>query len=376
MQVKIIGKAKDLRTNTDILYAQLSIKDYLVLVGDNFDDYEPQRKRERYKAYDRMKIDITKGALLPSITLAVKPELVSDILPLVQKDDCQELESALSKPGQVNILDGLQRTFILSDIAKDNFKFNPEQKVLVEFWLEGNIRNLIYRIIVLNAGQKPMSMKHQIGLLFITLNDKLKAEIQDIEIFKEKESARRTKARKYPLDRIATAYQSFITKSAETQRQNVVAQKLVEEEILDSTEEELGEQFDTFKDYLKIYADLDVEVCRIYTGNSDEEIPTGINWFGEESVMNSFFAALALASSKHLERVNKALEALLNLLRSSQEGDDPLALRELQNIESGFNARKVNLGFAKRKLLTTGFREYFREAGEENFAQCWKGAVE
>jgi hypothetical protein len=52
MQVKIIGQAKDLRTDTDILYAQLSIQDYLCLVGDNFDDYEPQRKREKYKAYD------------------------------------------------------------------------------------------------------------------------------------------------------------------------------------------------------------------------------------------------------------------------------------------------------------------------------------
>ena len=79
MQVKIIGQAKDLRTNTDILYAQLSIQDYLCLVGDNFDDYEPQRKREQYKAYERMKVDIKDGALLPSITLAVKPELVRNV---------------------------------------------------------------------------------------------------------------------------------------------------------------------------------------------------------------------------------------------------------------------------------------------------------
>ncbi|MDM3846882.1 MULTISPECIES: hypothetical protein [Dolichospermum] len=387
MQVKIIGQAKDLRTNTDILYAQLSIQDYLCLVGDNFDDYEPQRRREKYKAYDRMKLDIKRGALLPSITLAVKPELVSNLLPLLKEPDNKELETALSKPGQVDILDGLQRTFILSDIAKESFNFNPEQKVLVEFWLEGNIRNLIYRIIVLNAGQKPMTMKHQIGLLFITLNDTLKTEIPDIEIFKEKESARRTKARRYHLDRIATAYQSFITKSAEIQRQNVVAQKLVEEEILDSTEKELGDQFEDFKNYLRIYADLDVEISRIYTGNADQEIlnsikaeqeiPNGIKWFGEESVMNSFFAALALASSNNnSERVQKALDTLLKSLRDTQEGDDPLALEKLQELESGFNARKVSLGFAKRKLLTNGFKEYFREAGKESFVNCWITAAE
>ena len=371
MQVKIIGQAKDLRTDTDILYAQLSIQDYLCLVGDNFDDYEPQRKREKYKAYERMKIDIMNGALLPSITLAVKPELVSDILPIVQKDNWQELERALSKPGQVNILDGLQRTFILNDIAKENIEFKSEQKVLVEFWLESNIKNLIYRIIVLNAGQKPMSMKHQIDLLFITLYDTLKAEIPDIEIFKEKDSGRRTKARKYHLDRIATAYHSFITESAETQRQNVVAQKLVEEKVLNSTEEELGNQFDTFTNYLKMYADLDVEVSRIYPVNADQKIPDGIKWFGEESVMNSFFAALAFVSRNNSERVKKALDTLLKLLKDNQEGDDPLALEILQNMENGFNPRKESLDFAKRRLLTNGFKEYFHQEGECKFDQCW-----
>jgi hypothetical protein len=371
MQVKIIGQAKDLRTDTDILYAQLSIQDYLCLVGDNFDDYEPQRKREKYKAYERMKIDIMKGALLPSITLAVKPELVSNILPFVQKDNWRELESALSKPGQVNILDGLQRTFILKDIAKENFDFNSEQKVLVEFWLEGNIKNLIYRIIVLNAGQKPMSMKHQIDLLFITLKDSLKKEIQGIEIFKEKEFLRRTKARNYPLERIATAYQSFITESAETRRQNVVAQKLVEEKVLNSTEEELGNQFDAFTNYLRVYADLDVEVSRIYPRNADQEIPDGTKWFGEESVMNSFFAALAVVSKNNLDRVQKALNALLKLLKDNQKGDDPLALETLQNVEKGFNPRKASLGFAKRTVLTYGFKEYFNQAGECNFDKCW-----
>jgi hypothetical protein len=335
MKVSIIGQSKDLRTNTDILYAQLSINDYLNIVGNNFDEYEPQRKREKYKAYDRMRIDIINGALLPSITLAVKPELVSNLLPLLERNDIQSLEIALSNPGQVNILDGLQRTFILSDIAQEGILFKDGQKVLVEFWLEGNIRNLIYRIIVLNAGQKPMSMKHQIGLLFITLHETLETEINNIEIFKEKEATRRTKARKYPLDRIATAYQSFITKSPEIQRQNVVAQKLVEEDILDSTEDELGDQFENFKQYLKIYADLDVEICRIYTGILEEGVPTGTNWFGSENVMNSFFAALA--SSSRPERVKVALKILLeDILRNAAEGEDPLALVELQQLQSGF----------------------------------------
>ena len=93
-------------------------------------------------------------------------------------------------------------------------------------------------------------------------------------------------------------------------------------------------------------------------------------------MINSFFAALALVSSNNSERVQKALDTLLKLLRDTKEEDDPLALEKLQELESGFNARKVSLGFAKRKLLTNGFKEYFREAGKESFVNCWITAAE
>jgi hypothetical protein len=391
MNIYIIGKAKDQRTGTNVLYAQISIPDYLKLVGEDFSEFEIQRRREKYKAYDRMKRDIIEGALLPSITLAVKPERVVQLLPILERGNDSELAQELSRPGQVNILDGLQRTYILNDILEEEIGFKEEQKLLVEFWLESNIRNLVYRIIVLNAGQKPMSMRHQIDLLFITLQESLQKEIPNLEIFTEKENSRRTRARKYPLNRIAAAYQCFITKSSEVERQNIVAQKLVEEDILDSSEQELGEQFEDFKNYLGVYADLDTEVCRIYTkdvytnqgeDNLGDESPelsierneNGINWFGSENVMNSFFAALS--SSSNRKRVDTSLVILLDMLKESPEGEDPLALDVLKRIQQGFNPRKRNVGFATRKVLTTGFKEYFRDEGNTSFEECWKIASE
>ena len=390
MNISIIGKAKDQRTGTNVLYAQVSIPDYLTLVGEDFSEFEIQRRREKYKAYDRMKRDIIEGALLPSITLVVKPDKVAKLLTLLEQDDHDNLLRELSRPGQVNILDGLQRTYILNDILEGGVEFKSGQRLLVEFWLENNIRNLVYRIIVLNAGQKPMSMRHQIDLLFITLQESLQKEIPDLEIFTEKEASRRTRARKYPLNRIASAYQCFITKSSEVERQNIVAQKLVEEDILDSSEQELGEQFEEFTSFLKTYTNIDTEICRIYVGDNylsedneaDDEtiemaankIQNGVNWFGSENVINSFFAALASSSRKH--RVTKSLEVLLGTLKSTPEGDDPLALGVLQKIQQGFNPRKRNVGFATRKILTTGFKEYFRDEGKTPFEECWELASE
>ena len=258
MQIEVLGKTKDLRTNTYVLYAQIPISDYLKLVGDHYDEFEIQRRRQKHKAYERMRRDIIKGALLPSITLAIKPELVDEYLPNVINNKNDKITHLLERPEQVRILDGLQRTHILKDIEKSH-PFNDEQTVHVEFWFEGDIYNLIYRIIVLNAGQKPMSLRHQIELLFGTIKTRLEKEIFDLEIFTEREESRRTKSRKYPLERIVTAYQSFMMADAEINKQSIIARQLNEQEgILELSEQDLGEQFRLFQVYLGIYCQVPI----------------------------------------------------------------------------------------------------------------------
>ena len=67
---KVIGKARDLKSNTDVVYCQVSPEKYLKIVGDDFQNFELQRKKENHKGYGRLKQDIIEGALLPSITLS------------------------------------------------------------------------------------------------------------------------------------------------------------------------------------------------------------------------------------------------------------------------------------------------------------------
>lgn len=73
-----------------------------------------------HKGYDRLKKDIEEGALLPSITLVVKHDLVAEIVKNI--DDPQKLERSLSaEGGVVDILDGLQRTYILEELRENKF---------------------------------------------------------------------------------------------------------------------------------------------------------------------------------------------------------------------------------------------------------------
>jgi len=364
MSIEILGQVVDIRTETNVIYAKTNIDTYLKIVGNDFDSFNIQRKRVQHKGYNRMRQDILDGTLLPSITLSVKQNFIDEIL--ASLDDNKRLKELLSIPDQVHILDGLQRTHILHDIRSSGIEFKENHCVLLEFWLEKSIQNLIYRIIVLNAGQKPMSMRHQIELLFSTTGDQLIEEIHDLEIITERDEARRSKARKYPLDRLATSYYAFTSKSTEIEKENLIAQQLMEEDILAGGEEKLGHDFSAFKDLLKKFVVIDDEVCRLYESR-------GCAWIGSENVMISFFATVADFSSNESkkERAISAIEKLIEVLKASNSGEDPIGLNNYEDTILGFNPRKANVGYTTRKYLSSVFREFFREEGDKSIAALW-----
>ena len=387
--LKIIGYTKDERTNTNVVYAQVNISEYLTLVGDNFDRFEIQRKREQHSAYKRMKGDIIKGALLPTITLAINPAVAHKYIALAADKNSEELIKILNNPNDIYILDGLQRTYIISDIRAEKAEFKADQKLLLEFWFESEIKHLIYRLIVLNAGQKPMSMRHQVELLFMTMQQKLEAEIPGLHIYAERDQEKRNRANKFPFDRLVTAYYSFMTKSPETKRENIVVQEMNEKTVMDSSEDVLASSFNVFTSLLKKYCVLDAEAFRVYSDFSLKVDPTAVgpdvpaptgqliakNWLADENVINSFFAAVASFShgdDSRLQRTYTAIQTLTNQLKDAQSGADPFHLRDFDRVRSGINPKKVNVGYEVRKTLADGFKEYFRDEGFTNLGECWK----
>jgi hypothetical protein len=86
--------------------------------------------------------------------------------------------------------------------------------------------------------------------------------------------------------------------------------------------------------------------------------------------MLSFFSAVSqyITSSKR-DRVDTALDALLKVAESDEV--DPLGMINFNKVRSGLNPRKTNVGFATRKLINVGFKEFFREDGSIPLPKCW-----
>ncbi len=375
MSLKIIGKTKDYRTNTNVLYAEILAKDYISLVGKEFDKFEIQRKRVDPKKYTRLKEDFKKGALLPGITLAVEFSRVDEYIKLIEQDNFEDIQKLLTDKEIIYILDGLQRTYIINDFEAEGNIFNENQKLLLEIWFEKNINHLIYRLIVLNSGQKPMSMRHQVELLFMTLKNNLSKDIVGLELYLEKEGAIRSRAKKIAFDRVVNAYYSFLTKSPETDRDNLVVKKMNEDDILSSTETELNDNYNNFKKYLAVYCDIDEEIYRIYQSHLD--LSTFKNWLNDENTIRSFFAAVSKFNidAKREERLDNALSKLLSDLKASPINNDILNFEEFKLIKSGIDSKKSNVGVALRKTIMDGFREYFMNEGGESFIECLKASA-
>ena len=364
----------DNRTQTPVILAQISIIDYLNWIGDDFDDFIIQRKRQEHKAYGRMKTDIIAGTLLPTVTLAVNLDDAVKMAVFAKKNDRVKLLRELVVPGRVHILDGLQRTFILKDLAKYGHEFASDHYLNLEIWIEPEIKHLIYRIIILNAGQKPMTMKHQIELLFGALKDRLETDL-DIDLFTERDESKRTHAKMYMLDRIATSYQCFLMQTSEVDKGNIVAQNLAEEDIFDSSEEKLSGIYSAFKKAFKLFVKLDEVVCAAYDKSRSSIVTNVVSWMGNENTLRSYFTAasrfLLDKDMKKQQRVEDAVNSLVSSIKSGKKLNDLLGLDELSEIKAGFDNRKVNVGYASRKLLTNGFKEFFREGGDIELRACW-----
>jgi len=374
MELSVLGTAQDLRTSTPVIYAQCDIPNYISLVGDEFASFSIQRRREKFTAYTRLKADIINGTLLPTITLALPIEISERAKQAVESGDHEKLKNLLLESAPLNILDGLQRTFILKEILESGHAFPPGQLVHLEIRAEPDLDHLIYRIIVLNAGQKPMSMRHQIEILSLSLRATLMKEIKGLELVPEVDGGRRTRSRRFSLDKISSGYHAYLLKSPEVDKQNVVAQRLSEQAVLQQDVEQFGIQFGDFVNFFRFYCDLDDAVESTQPANGGL---TATNWLGNENTINGFFAAAADfgSTSDRQERIKTALRKVtLDIARDQSE--ESLGLNLFQEIISGFPSRKTNIGYATRKLIFVSFKEFFRDEGQTPLRDIWEREAE
>lgn len=178
--------------------------------------FEAQRKTQDKNFYKRLERDLIDGCIMPPLTIAfVKRNSSAQSIKEVEKFINENIRSGY-------ILDGIQRLNTLQRL-KDNDRLQKDRPIYLNIIIAPTEDKLLYRMITLNNGQKPMTPRHQIEILTQELFDFTKLEI-DVQSEKERESKSVQGA--FKLGDISRAYLAFLTDEVNNENNKIIGDKM------------------------------------------------------------------------------------------------------------------------------------------------------
>ena len=259
--MKLISNLYDERIKAHNLLFEIDIAEYLTMSTSIIENNELQRKRVRSSStiYSLLKQDLTQGCIIPPIVLALSSD--SEDVSFKTFTDNEYIEYITQNKHKLIILDGLQRTLTIRDIHKSSEELNQlnEQKLRIEIYLGINKVGILYRMLTLNTGQTPMSMRHQIEILY---SDYLGQDLGGLVLIMESENRPVTNPNEYNFKEIVEGFNSYLTRDYLPMNRNSILDNI---ESLEKLSEE-KQNTDLFLEYLKAFD----KFVTVLVGKSEE----------------------------------------------------------------------------------------------------------
>ncbi len=285
---------------------------------------DQQRRIQNPRFYERLQRDILRGCLMPPITLAfVKKQAVD----LSTKRKILDFVDANIDEGF--ILDGIQRLSTLKrayDSTQDKKKFPLKQALFLNIIVCKSVDNLLYRMITLNNGQKPMTARHQIEILAANA---FEFEKSGLELATEK-SATRRKPGIFNRSDFELGYMAFLSSSVNVDSQKLIQEKLDEllaAKILERDPTDAGIEF---VDVLELIAQLIKK-------------PRVDRWFKLSNNLIGFCASIRAGYVQVKKVDGKAFETFLD---------------QFELAFASFDVSKLKLGRARRNAVAYAIKHF------------------
>lgn len=275
--------------------------------------FSSQRKLQSQTFYDRLRKDLLSGCIMPPITLAF---VDTNELNFADAEAAQEYANLHIGNGYV--LDGMQRLNTLHGIKNDE-NFDRDRTLFLNLIISPKKDMLLYRMITLNNGQRPMTPRHQIEVLTEELFDFTEL---DINVQSEKERGERIKRGSFNLADISKGYLAFFSGSVHVENNKIISEKMDEiivGKIMDSAVIEGELEFEQVLRLIDVFSENPAAKSWLLVQNNLIGFCVGIR--------DSYDDLLALSASDFGEQVKKFDDAF-----------------------KGINAAKVNLGRYRRDL--------------------------
>lgn len=211
------------------------------------DKYYAQRKKVDEKFYQKLERDIVMGCVMPAITIALVMPKISEY---IDKDKEEIITLLEEQKENIYILDGIQRLNTLKRAYIEEIK---NLDIYINLLISDSDDRLLYRMITLNNGQKPMSARHQIEVLAHNIFD-----FENLPIVIQSEKARSKKRIKGSFDKddIIKGYISYLSESVNIDNQKIIESKmdeLIADKIIESSVTQSESQFSKVIEKIELF---------------------------------------------------------------------------------------------------------------------------
>jgi len=314
MTIQVFSLDQDLVIKSQFVTAKTTYSFAIENLVPLIDKLDIQRKIQDSKFYRRLEKDLVKGCIMPPLTLAY-------IVQNIELTTIKEAEAYINEHiHDAFVLDGIQRLNTLERTIKNSQNLDLDRPMFLNIIFCASMDNLMYRMITLNNGQKPMTARHQIEILANNVYD-----FNDVplEVQTEKERGKRIIRGSFDRGDIIKAYIAFLSDSINIDNQRIIEEKLDEliaDKILDSNITDDNLEFSEILTFVDAMCDN----------------PELHSWF---KVNNNFIGfAVGIRKSFTELKLLKPEEFLKSILI-------------FEKAFSGFDVSKVKLGLQRRKLV-------------------------
>lgn len=361
--MKVTSQLHDRRIDAKNVLLDITIGEYEQLVKGVLQNNEFQRKRVRSSktVYSLLRKDLLVGCVIPPIVLALNSETGDTDL-----SSDEELEKTIrTKSDSLVILDGLQRTHTIIDLLQDlrregnemDLQAVEDSKIRVEVYIGLNRLGILYRMLTLNTGQTPMSLRQQIEILYL---DYVDSNVNGVELIREADGRTANKPNQFNFKDVVEGFNAYLDRDELPIDKANILENINSLEKL-SKENKSTELFEKYVEALNL---LIVQVAKLCEGAelSSDYLERNGSPFGKNSTqifkrpqsMSGLGAALGkLIDFGIISSVDEAIASIRQLVVDNPEE----FLEEINTSLAWLKDNTNKIGNAQR----TFFSYYFRD---------------
>ncbi len=380
----------DKRSKCYSIVCDVTLDWYLDLVETPYEsggNIEGQREALSTKAGRRIRSqmvdDFKAGGVLPAVVVGLETSGIK----FVEGNTPKIFDLLANFPSEdISILDGMQRTTAMKEAMESTEEADFKNRIIrVEFWVAEKIHALLYRMLVLNTGQVPWSLRRQIEVVFSSLKKDLVDRVENLQLLEVDTSERRTAAGLFHANKLIEIFLIIGTRSERLDVKEKLADDFLRLDFIENaSDKELTEYYFSI---VQVIVNLDLALGRENVNLAEGRFKKGIDLFSSQPALSGFSVAISqhifgrpgkvTDATKQQERKEKLVSGFTALIQkmnemSQQELKDFCAFDVLNEETSPFK-QSGKIGDEERRY----FKQAFKVIMEENFdidslEVCWR----